>query len=170
MAADFIPFAFKNRFSQRWPGMQKFFTLLRQEKGETPIAAAGFCWGGLYGVHLTHEGEDTKTSGGRALVDAVFVAHPSNLTIPQDIEKVTGNLSIAIGDDDVVMPLNQVKIAQQVFKDKLNVDSEVVVYPGAKHGFSVRASRAKPDSKETKQAEEAEEQAIAWFKKQFAKT
>ena len=33
--------------------------------------------------------------------------------------------------------------------------------------FRSRASRWQPDSKETKQAEEAENQALAWFRRQF---
>ena len=77
------------------------------------------------------------------------------------------NLSIAIGDDDAVMSMKQVTAAEAVLKRKNEVNSEIVIYPGAKHGFAVRASRAAPDSKETRQAEEAEQQAIAWFQKLF---
>lgn len=89
------------------------------------------------------------------------------MTVPQDIEHVTLNLSFAIGDDDAVMNMKQVRQVQEVLKGKEGVDSEVVVYPGAKHGFAVRGSRAQPDSQETKQAEEAENQAIVWFQRQF---
>lgn len=78
------------------------------------------------------------------------------------------NLSIAIGDVDMVMPLKQVDEAKRILGSKTGVDSEVVLYPGAKHGFAVRASRAVPDSVETKNAEEAEKQAVAWFQRQFA--
>ena len=78
------------------------------------------------------------------------------------------NLSYAIGDDDTVMNMQQVRQLQKVLNDKQEVDSEVVIYPGAKHGFAVRASRTKPDAQETIQAEEAEKQAIAWFQRQFA--
>ena len=87
--------------------------------------------------------------------------------MPQDIADVRRNLSIAIGDDDGVMPLKQVQAAQKMLADKGDVDSEVVIYPGAKHGFSIRASRWQADSKETKQAEDAEKQAIAWFQRHF---
>ena len=80
---------------------------------------------------------------------------------------VKRSLSIAVGDDDGVMPLKQTQAAQKILAEKKDVDSEVVVYPGAKHGFSIRASRWQPDSKETKQAEEAENQALAWFKRHF---
>ena len=167
---EFIPFMYKNRFSLCWPRVTAFLQALRSDKGSTlPVGIAGFCWGGLHAVKLSHANADTRTANGRALADAFFAAHPSNLSVPQDIVDVKGNLSIAIGDDDGVMPIKQVRTAQEILVGKQgDVDSEVVVYPGAKHGFAVRASRAEPDSKETKQAAEAEEQAVAWFHRQFA--
>ena len=117
---------------------------------------------------LTHKDrEDTKTATGRHLVDASFAAHPSSVSLPTDIEKVAIPLSIAVGDQDAVMPLKQTELAKEILANKKDLDTEIVVYPGARHGFSVRASRSKPDSKETRQAEEAEQQAIAWFQKHF---
>jgi dienelactone hydrolase len=79
---------------------------------------------------------------------------------------VTHSLSILIGNDDGVMGMKQVRQAELILASKVAVTS-VVSYPGPKHGFSIRASRAKPDLKETRQAEEAKEQAIACFKRQF---
>ena len=165
---EFIPFLYRNRFSVASPRVTAFLKALREDNGATlPVGVAGFCWGGLHGVKLSHDNANTKLANGRPLADAFFVAHPSNLTFPQDIADVKRNLSIAIGDDDGVMPIKQVQAARKILADKGDVDSEVVIYPGAKHGFSIRASRWQPDSKETKQAEEAENQAIAWFRRQF---
>ena len=166
---DFIPFLYKNRFSVCWPRVTTFVRELREEKGSTlPVGIAGFCWGGLHAIKLTHNNADTRTADDRPLADAFFVAHPSNVDPIQDFGKISSNLSMAIGDDDGVMGIKQVQKAQTVLTDKVDVESEVVIYPGAKHGFSIRASRANPDSKETKQAEEAEKQAIAWFQRRFA--
>ena len=166
--SEFIPFLIRNRFGLCWPRVTKFLRMLREDKGATlPVGIAGFCWGGLHAIKLTHDTADAKTADGRPLADAVFTAHPSSVTVPQDIADVKGNLSIAIGDDDGVMGIKQVRAAQEILADKRDVDSEVVIYPGAKHGFSIRASRAQPDSKETKQAEEAEKQAISWFQRHF---
>ena len=148
--------------------MTSFLKALREDKGATlPVGIAGFCWGGLHGVKLSQDNADTKLADGRPLADAFFVAHPSSVSVPQDIADVKRNLSIAVGDDDGVMPLKQTQAAQKILEGKGDVESEVVIYPGAKHGFSIRASRWQPDSKETKQAEEAENQAIAWFRRQF---
>ncbi|MCJ1307015.1 hypothetical protein MMC25_000660 [Agyrium rufum] len=165
---NFVPFMYKNRVSVTSPRITAFLKALREDKGASlPVGVAGFCWGGLHVVKLSADNAETKTASGRPLADAFFTAHPSNLTIPKDIEDVKRNLSMAIGDDDAVMGIKQVREAQQILAGKADVDSEVVVYPGAKHGFSVRASKTKPDSKETQQSEEAEKQAIAWFQRQF---
>ena len=171
---EFLPFLYKNRFSLCWPRVTSFLQSLRSDSGARggatlPVGIAGFCWGGQHAVKLTHfDNADTKTATGRPLADAFFTAHLSALSVPQDISTVKGNLSIAIGDDDGVMPMKQVRAVQKTLADKKGeVESEVVVYAGAKHGFAVRASRAGPDSRETKQAEEAEGQAVAWFRRQF---
>ncbi|KAH7232401.1 uncharacterized protein BKA55DRAFT_598348 [Fusarium redolens] len=107
---DFVPFLYRNRFN-----------------AALPVVIAGFCWGGLHTVGLTHDTEETKT----------------------DIGNFTCNLSIAIGDDDGVMGMKQVRQAESILASK-DVDTSVVTYPGAKHGFSIHASRAKQDSKETR--------------------
>jgi dienelactone hydrolase len=144
-----------------------FLTALREDQGAAlPVGIAGFCWGGLHAIKLCHITAETMTKDGRSLADAVFTAHPSSVDVAQDIGQVKRNLSIAIGDDDGVMGIKQVREAEKILAGK-TTDSEVIVYPGAKHGFSIRASRAQPDSKETRQAEEAEKQAIAWFQRHF---
>lgn len=166
--ADFVPFLYKNRLGVAWPRVTSFLSALREEKGATlPVGVAGFCWGGLHAIKLTHDAADTKTASGQPLADAAFAAHASNVTIPQDIDAVKIPLSIANGDDDGVMSINQVLQIKEILSRRSNLDTEVIVYPGAKHGFAVRASRAKPDSQENRQAEEAEKQAIAWFQCQF---
>ncbi|EXM18249.1 Alpha/Beta hydrolase fold [Fusarium oxysporum f. sp. vasinfectum] len=164
---DFVPFLIRNRFSVCWPRVTGFLKEVQQHKDAAlPVGIAGFCWGGLHTVRLAHDTAETKTASGHALANAFFTAHPSSVDVVQDIGNVARPLSIAIGDDDPVMGMKQVRQAESILESK-DVDTNVVIYPGAKHGFSIRASRAKPDSKETQQAEEAEEQAIAWFKRQF---
>ena len=135
---EFIPFLYRNRFSVAGPRVTSFLKALREDNGATlPVGIAGFCWGGLHGVKLSQDNADTKLANGRPLADAIFVAHPSSLSIPQDIADVQRSLSIAIGDNDGVMPLKQVQAAQKILAEKRDVDSEVVIYPGAKHGFSI---------------------------------
>ncbi|KAF2719749.1 dienelactone hydrolase family protein [Polychaeton citri CBS 116435] len=164
---DIVPHLWRNRMSVCWPRMTSWFSALREDVS-LPIGAAGFCWGGLHAIMLTHDREDTKTKNGQNFVDASFAAHPSGVAVPGDFEKVVRPLSIAVGDDDAVMSIKQAQEAKQSLEKTAPATTEVVVYPGARHGFAVRASRSKPDSKETRQAEEAENQAIAWFQRHFA--
>lgn len=143
------------------PKVQDFFTSARHENPSVPIGAAAYCWGGKHTVDLASGVE----ANGKPLIDRGFTAHPSRLVLPTDIEKVKKPLSIAIGDKDSVMSIAQVKQTQDVLKGMGDVKSEVVVYPGAGHGFSVRAELA--NEKLVEQAASAEAQAIECFTECF---
>lgn len=115
-------------------------------------------------MNLAH---DVKAPNGKPLVDAVYTAHPSNLSIPGEFEKVVRPTALGIGDEDIVMGMKSVNQVKDIWAKKPDVETEVKIYPGAGHGFAVRAD---PNTKDAvRQAGEAEEQAVAWFKKQFAK-
>ncbi|KAF9880937.1 dienelactone hydrolase [Colletotrichum karsti] len=124
------------------------------------IGVAGFCWGGKYTIQLAQ-----AASGpfGEALIDVGYTAHPSMVSVPGDLEKVVLPLSIANGDDDMMMPRAKMAAAKDVLGKKGNC--EVVEYPGAKHGFAVRG-----DPNDQSQADlgmRAEDQAVGWFRRWF---
>lgn len=54
----------------------------------------------------------------------------------QDVSEFPGLLSLHYGDSDPLVPLSEVSLIQQHFKNAPNV--EVAIYPGANHGFSFR--------------------------------
>lgn len=166
VARAFLPFAILNRPSVAYPRVTSFFQAVREKEGSAlPVGAAGFCWGGLHIVKLAH-GE--KAPNGKPLVDACFAAHPSNVAVPADVEKIVKPVAFAVGDKDFVMNMKQVQEVKKLWagmQDK--VETEVTIYPGAGHGFAVRADSHLQDA--VRQATEAEEQAISWFKKHFAK-
>ncbi|KAJ8110961.1 hypothetical protein OPT61_g6329 [Boeremia exigua] len=166
MLTDLLPHLWRNRMGVCWPRMIDWFSALRAETS-MPIGAAGFCWGGLHVIMLAQDRADVKTTSGSPLVDACFAAHPSNVSMPSDFERVIRPLSIAVGDEDTLISVAQAKQAQSILGKLPDGKGELKLYPGARHGFSVRASRSTPDAKETIQAEEAEEQAVFWFKKHF---
>ena len=166
MLTDLLPHLWRNRMSVCWPRMTAWFTALRAQTS-LPIGAAGFCWGGLHAIMLAQDRPDVKTSSGKPFVDACFAAHPSNVSMPGDFQKVMRPLSVAIGDEDAIMPLKQTEQAKGILESLSHGIGELKIYPGARHGFSVRASRSEPDAKETIQAEEAEEQAVKWFQMHF---
>lgn len=144
------------------PKVQRFVEKVRLNEGANlPIGAAGFCWGGPHVVRLA---SGLASTDGKPIVDASFTAHPSNLSIPGEIVGIKKPVSFAIGDEDPVLSMKQVTILEGVLK-KLDVKTELVVYPGGGHGFGVRAD---PNNKQqAKHAAEAEEQAMKFFSDTF---
>lgn len=128
------------------------------EDKDLPVMAAGFCWGGKHVIMLTQQSE-------AHLVDGVFTAHPSALTLPLDIDNVRKPVSIAVGTKDNWLSLDQIREVKKTFgrldKEVPGMKSEVITYDGATHGFSVRIDMENPNQVE--QAQKAEQQAIDWF-------
>lgn len=161
-AYGFIPFLYYNMLSTSYTKVKAFMSALRTAEGSTlPIGAVGFCWGGYHVTQLAH-GE--LAPNGKLLVDAVFTGHPSGLVLPGDIEKIKMPYSVSIGDIDFALSIRRVKQMQQILeRKKAEVDSEVVVVPGAAHGFAVRGNPENPREKD--QADLAEDQCVRWFAK-----
>ena len=156
----FVPFLYYNRQAVARPRIFDFFKALRQnEAADLPLGAAGFCWGGRYATLLCHDAE--KAPDGKSLVDVGFIAHPSLLVLPDDIELVRKPLSIAVGTRDNQLSLPKLEQIKAIFAEKEQGKFELVVYEGAMHGFAVRGN---PNNrKELEQGREAEDQAVAWF-------
>lgn len=202
-------FLFHTRQSVTHPRVLAFLTALRTANTTTTpsptpgfipapnkIGVAGFCWGGLHAILLTHNvarnrtAAETAAEGGQQqqqqqpLIDCAFAAHPSLLSFPTHIEQVVQPLSVANGDDDKYMGKEKMGVLTRVLEGKNEADAaagaeagsgdgegapgpryEVVVYPGAKHGFAVRGDRADPMQRE--RGEQSEEQAVKWFRRWF---
>ncbi|KAK6430860.1 hypothetical protein LTR95_012977, partial [Oleoguttula sp. CCFEE 5521] len=165
-----LPFFYSCREAVCKPRVRAFMHALRaNEAANLPVGAAGFCWGGNHVTKLCWN--DEKTEDGKRLVDCGFIAHPSLLTYPDDIEKVTLPLSCAAAEHDQQMSAANAKSTEDILvaksaktKDQ-GVEHEFVMYPGAHHGFAVRADEE--DKEEAARGKEAEAQAVAWFSKRF---
>lgn len=100
------------------------------------------------------------------LIDSVFTAHPSMLTLPADFD-VRRPVSVAVGDKDNWLTEQQAKEVEGQLKrlerDVPGMESEVVIYPDAAHGFSVRIDLKNP--RQVEQSQQAERQAIEWFER-----
>lgn len=181
IASIAVPWLFNTRRSVCKPRILNFFQALRTSPPPFPttslkIGAAGFCWGGYYTVQLAqdtpstrvkrHEDQTTSQNALDPLIDCGFTAHPSFLSVPEDLEKVKLPLSVAIGDEDMAMKKEHIGVMKEVLEVKNRGDHEVVILPGAKHGFAVRTDPT--DELQNKYAEQAEEQAISWFSKWLA--
>ena len=163
------PWMIANRPAVSLPRVIRFLTELRKST-ELPIGLAGFCWGGKHVVVLAQGSH--KLDDGKPLCDVAFTAHPSNLTLPGDVEAVTLPLSISIGTDDFVLPMAGIQKIQSVFEKKNAVSEnagrvEIKTVEGARHGFACRADPE--DETQAKQTKVAEDQAVEWFGNWFDK-
>ncbi|KAK0742712.1 Alpha/Beta hydrolase protein, partial [Schizothecium vesticola] len=167
-----LRFAYTCRQSVARKRIADFLRAVRTSASPPPaVGVAGFCWGGFFAVELTHEGpanEMVDPAGGEGripLIDCAFTAHPSLLSIPRDAERVSRPLSVANGDDDEFMGRSKMEVLRGVMEGK-NAGAgegryEVVVYPGAKHGFAVR--RDWDDEVQRGAKEGSEDQAVRFF-------
>ncbi|KAL8640897.1 MAG: hypothetical protein Q9228_002230 [Teloschistes exilis] len=152
-------------FPSTMPQVTSFVTALRgNEATNLPVGAAGYCWGGKHVLNLSF-GDATRD--GKPLIDVAFVAHPSYVVVPDEINPIQRPLSVAVGDKDLVFKPRDVEQTKAIFAQKDNVPSEVIIYPGARHGFAVRCNEE--NEKEARQGEEARKQAVNWFSVQFGK-
>jgi dienelactone hydrolase len=174
-----IPFFLKNRPGAAKPRIFSFFQALRTSPPPFPtsnlkIGAAGFCWGGKFTVLLAAnppssrvKRHDSQISGQaiEPLIDCGFTAHPSLLKVPKDIDPITVPLSVAVGNEDEWLSGPLIQQMKEILEKKKD-DHEVVIMPGAKHGFAVRTDPKDPFQMEC--ADKAEVQAINWFTRWFA--
>ncbi|KAI8154251.1 hypothetical protein K4K49_011626 [Colletotrichum sp. SAR 10_70] len=80
------------------------------------IGVAGFCWGGKYAIQLAQG--TAGPFGEERLIDIAYTAHPSMVSVPGDLEKVALPLSIANGDDDMMMPRAKMALAKDILGKK----------------------------------------------------
>jgi len=165
-----LPFMYYCRPSRSTPKIMDFFKALKNAGAKNlPVGTAGFCWGGKYVVELCWD--QTKTDDGKRLVDCGFIAHPSYVKYPGDLEMVVLPLSCAAAEIDMQMSPENAKQTKDVLTAKTaktknsGVEHEFVMYDGANHGFAVRADEDEPH--EAEQGKKAEDQAVSWFSKWF---
>lgn len=171
IARYIIPFLIANRRSISEPRVFNFLHALKEnEATDLPIGTAGFCWGAPFVTKLCWNEADNKTSSGRQVTVCGYVAHPSSLKYPDDIEKVVLPYSVAASEHDQMMSPEQAKQTEGILVEKTGKGEgmhEFVMYHGAHHGFAVRADEK--DTEEAERGKKAEAQAVAWFGKWFAK-
>ncbi|KAF2171983.1 hypothetical protein M409DRAFT_18214 [Zasmidium cellare ATCC 36951] len=171
MVRNFFPFLYYCRAAASGPRVYGFLKALKKnEAKDLPIGTAGFCWGGQFVTALCHD--EIKADDGKRLTVAGFVAHPSFLRYPADIEKIVLPYSCAASEIDPQMSADNAKQTEEVLKSKTaktkdqGVEHEFVMYKGVHHGFAVRADE---DAKhEAEAGKKAEEQAVNWFTRWFA--
>lgn len=169
-AYAFLPWLYYCRPARSFPTVKTFFDAFRKDEGAgLPVGVAGFCWGGKHTISLTHAENYLENDGSfQPMLDAAFVGHPSFLDLPGDVNKINIATFFAVPEKDhhVKVP-KDTDMIRKIIKEKPDAQrGEVKVYEGCAHGFCVRADPLSGDV--TKQAVEAEDQAIAWFNNKLA--
>ncbi|KAK4546942.1 hypothetical protein LTR36_001674 [Oleoguttula mirabilis] len=171
LARYFIPFMIRCRAAVAWPKILDFFKAVKgKEAIDLPVGTAGFCWGAKYVTELCWD--QAKADDGKRLVDCGYIAHPSNLKYPGDVEMVVLPLSVSAAEHDMQMSAENAQQTKDVLTAKTaktkdqGVEHEFVMYDGANHGFAVRADEN--DKLEAEQGQKAEDQAVNWFGRWFA--
>ena len=164
----FVPFAISCRPAVTRPRVYNFLKALKQnEAKDLHIGTAGYCWGAQFVTKLCWDQDENKTDDGKRVTECGFVAHPSALTYPGDIEMILLPYSCAAAEIDPQMSAEAAKQTEDVLKSKTakvkdqGVEHEFVMYKGAFHGFAVRADEE--DKEEAARGKKAEEQAVKWF-------
>ncbi|KAI0022936.1 dienelactone hydrolase family protein [Xylariomycetidae sp. FL0641] len=162
----FAAWAIPNRFGKTMPVVAGFMTALRGAEGaRLPLGVAGFCWGGKHTLNLADTAR-YRTADGQPLLDVGFAAHPSFLALPGEAERARAPVAFAVGENDNQVSPAQAEAIRRVVEAKPpGQKGEVRVYRGYGHGFAVRVD---PQNEDPAGAVEAEDQALAWFEKNFA--
>ena len=151
------------------PRVTTFLSTLRSANPNLAIGASGFCWGGYYVFHLAANEPHAQSETHPTLIDAGYTAHPSNLALPTDAEKVIQPVSVAIGTLDVVCgPDGGEKIKKEfVKKGGEEKGYEVSFVKDGMHGFGVRANVE--DEEQAEHTKMSDDQAIAFFERWLLK-
>lgn len=85
------------------------------------------------------------------------------LKLPHEVDNAQLPISVSVGDVDMMLTRQQIIDIKETLEVKKRGDHEVVVIPGAKHGFAVRVDPK--DEFMVDCSEQAEVQAIRWFER-----
>ncbi|OZJ05314.1 hypothetical protein BZG36_01588 [Bifiguratus adelaidae] len=130
---------------------------ITEKYGITAFGAQGYCWGGKHSIVLTHKPQ----------VKAAVVAHPSRLSLPDDIQKMSApGLFLCAGKDFDFGPKKYGQ-AEQILKKKKETgsgpDYGFHIYETAPHGFG---TRSEPGNKECDEIREDHvKRSIEFYKK-----
>lgn len=133
------------------------------------IGMVGFCWGGKYAIRAAREQNMIDIDGKKvSLVDAVVALHPSNLSLPGDVDKPVVPVSVGWGVEDEGVSFAQ-KAQIEAIHEKMRKEGTALpeiehkVYTPGRHGFAVRGNPEDPQ--ERKSLEDSMTQGLDWLKR-----
>ncbi|XP_076927327.1 endo-1,3;1,4-beta-D-glucanase-like [Bidens hawaiensis] len=122
-----------------------------KDKGITKVGAAGFCWGAKVVVELAKDAE----------IQVAAILHPTYVTL-DDIKGIKVPIAILSAELDEMNPPELIKEYEAALAAN-KVEHFVKIYPGVNHGWTSRYND--DDAAEVKNAEEAQQDLVDWFKK-----
>jgi dienelactone hydrolase len=144
-----------------------FLASLRKASVNTKIGMVGFCWGGRYALRAARESNMIDVAGKKVpLVDAVVALHPSNVSLPEDVEKPVVPVTIGWGQEDSNTKIEMKAKVESIYMQEKEAGRklpEIVhqVYTPGRHGFAVRGNP--DDPQERKCLEDSVTQVLNWF-------
>lgn len=149
-----------------------FLTALRRETHprSQKIGMVGFCWGGKYAIRAGLERNMLEIDGGAKapLVDAVVALHPSNLSLPDDVETPVVPVSVGWGLEDEGVKFELKGKVEEIHAKAAAAgaklpEMEHKVYKPGRHGFAVRGNPDDPQERAC--LEDSVTQVLDWFKR-----
>lgn len=123
-----------------------------KSKGVTAVGAAGFCWGGEVVVRL----------GKYDAIQAGVVLHPGPLTV-EHINEIKIPTALLGAEFDEYCPAETLVHLGKILAAKPEVESYTKIFPGVKHGWTVRYNS--DDEFAVKSAEESHADMLSWLNK-----
>ncbi|KAG2354494.1 hypothetical protein BDR07DRAFT_1474372 [Suillus spraguei] len=135
---NFMEWLPKHGAEQTRPPLDKVIAALKAE-GVTKFGATGYCFGGRYTFDLAFDN----------VIQCSVVAHPSLLTVPEDLEayfsKSQAPLLINSCEVDQMFPIAAQQKADEIFADgKFAPGYKREYFAGCTHGFAVRGDMSDP--------------------------
>jgi dienelactone hydrolase len=137
--------------------------LRRATPRDKKIGMVGFCWGGKYALRAARESNQIELDGAKVpLVNAVVALHPSNLTLPEDVNRLVVPTSFGWGEEDSSVKIELKGKVEDICKRAANApEMEHKVYKPGRHGFAVRGNPDDPSERAC--LEDSEKQVLDWF-------
>ena len=121
-----LPFAYHCRPAVASPRIATFLSTIKQAEARKgadnlPLGAVGVAWGGYFVVRACSGGDGAGVGGDareERVLDAAFVAHPSHLTYPRDVERIAVPISWAAAETDRHMSPSQAETTKKILAGK----------------------------------------------------
>ncbi|CDZ96174.1 Predicted hydrolase related to dienelactone hydrolase [Phaffia rhodozyma] len=158
LGATFGPWTFTHRDSVILPIINDYLKAVRADPEVKKIVAVGFCFGGRHAILAADKD---------GVIDAAVAYHPSQVSVPSEINAIMKPTFIAVGDEDDMVPMSQVEQIKQIIQERKETNHseglDLKLYHKAVHGFAVRGDLT--DDHELKTKEDAFKDALEFLDK-----